>query len=42
MAVYRAFDFASVKDGFLERGLAWAFGLGKQNLDKYVVGELKA
>ncbi|KQK78630.1 TRAF2 and NCK-interacting protein kinase isoform X4 [Amazona aestiva] len=34
MSVYRAFDFADVKGGFLEHDLARAFGLGKQNLDK--------
>lgn len=37
MAAYRAFDFANMKDGFPEYGLAWTFGLGKKNLDKYVV-----
>lgn len=41
MAVYRASGFANMKDGFTEHGLARAFGLGKQNLGKYVVCKLR-
>lgn len=34
MAVYRVSDFANMKDGFRDCGLAQAFGLGKQNPGK--------
>lgn len=42
MAVYRASDFANRKDGFTESGPPRVFGLGKQNLGKYIVCELNA
>lgn len=42
MALYRALDLVNIRDGFTECGPAQAFGLGKQNLDEYVLYELKA
>lgn len=41
MAVYRASHSAGVRSGFTEHDPAQTFGLGKQDLGKYIVCKLK-